>query len=172
MTLVHKFCCSRKLGASFRGSISLARSFISLLCQFSSKLYFMASTWLIWHGCVLVVVWELSYGWYFTFVQGFVYLGVISCYGFRAKHILDPWRTYCKLCAVLMGSHGLTKGSLMFLNYPAQIMFKSTKVVQPQVLECFFPLHFCVVSNQDLVEQFFFLGLGLKHGRMDVLQLL
>jgi hypothetical protein len=28
----------------------------------------------------------------------------------------------------LMGSQGLTKGSLMFLNYPAQIMFKSTKV--------------------------------------------
>lgn len=62
-----------------------------------------------------------------------------------------------------MGSHGLTKGSLMFLNYPAQIMFKSTKVVQPQVLECFFPLHFCVVSNQVLVEQFFFLfGLGVE----------
>jgi hypothetical protein len=118
------------------------------------------------------VVWELSYGWYFTFVQGLVYLGVISCYGFRAKHILNPWRTYCKLSAVLIGSHGLTKGSLMFLNYPAQIMFKSTKVVQPQVLECFFPLRFCVVSNQDLVKQFFFLGLGLKHGRMDVSQLL
>jgi hypothetical protein len=33
-----------------------------------------------------------------------------------------------KLSAVLMGSHGLTKGSLAFLNYPAQIMFKSTKV--------------------------------------------
>jgi hypothetical protein len=60
----------------------------------------------------------------------------------------------------------------MFLNYPAQIMFKSTKVVQPQVIECFFPLRFCVVSNQDLVEQFFFLGFGLKHGRMDVSQLL
>lgn len=33
-----------------------------------------------------------------------------------------------KLSAVLMGSHGLTKGSLAFLNYPAQLMFKSTKV--------------------------------------------
>lgn len=28
-----------------------------------------------------------------------------------------------------MGSQGLTKGSLAFLNYPAQIMFKSTKVI-------------------------------------------
>jgi len=42
MTLVHKFCCPRKLEASFRGSINLAWSFISLLCQFSSELHFMA----------------------------------------------------------------------------------------------------------------------------------
>lgn len=41
-------------------------------------------------------------------------------------------RTYVKLSAVLMGSHGLTKGSLAYLNYPAQIMFKSTKVIDPQ----------------------------------------
>jgi len=40
-------------------------------------------------------------------------------------------RTYVKLSAVLMGSHGLTKGSLAYLNYPAQIMFKSTKVIDP-----------------------------------------
>ncbi|CAM6049002.1 unnamed protein product [Sphagnum compactum] len=82
---------------------------------------------------------ELSYGWYFTFVQGLVYLGVISCYGFRAKHILNPWRTYCKLSAVVMGSHWLTKGSLMFLNYPAQIMFKSTKVLPVMVMGAFIP---------------------------------
>jgi len=30
--------------------------------------------------------------------------------------------------AMLMGSNGLTKASLTFLNCPAQIMFKSTKV--------------------------------------------
>ncbi|CAK9227632.1 unnamed protein product [Sphagnum troendelagicum] len=82
---------------------------------------------------------KFSYGWYFTFVQGLVYLGVISCYGFRAKHILNPWRTYCKLSAVLMGSHGLTKGSLMFLNYPAQIMFKSTKLLPVMVMGAFIP---------------------------------
>jgi len=41
--------------------------------------------------------------------------------------MVNPWKTYVKLSAVLMGSHGLTKGSLAFLNYPAQIMFKSTK---------------------------------------------
>ncbi|KAH9563224.1 hypothetical protein CY35_05G113800, partial [Sphagnum magellanicum] len=64
---------------------------------------------------------ELSYGWYFTFVEGLVYFGVISCYGFRAKHILNPWRTYCKLSAVLMGSHGLTKGSLIMEGW----MFRS-----------------------------------------------
>ncbi|KAJ6932460.1 hypothetical protein NC651_008024 [Populus alba x Populus x berolinensis] len=41
--------------------------------------------------------------------------------------MVNPWKTYWKLYAVLMGSHGLIKGSLAFLNYPAQIMFKSTK---------------------------------------------
>jgi len=42
--------------------------------------------------------------------------------------MVNPWKTYVKLSGVLMGSHGLTKGSLAYLNYPAQIMFKSTKV--------------------------------------------
>lgn len=69
-----------------------------------------------------------SYGWYFTFVQGFVYLCLIYLQGFTSKQMVNPWKTYVKLSAVLMGSHGLTKGSLAFLNYPAQIMFKSTKV--------------------------------------------
>lgn len=69
-----------------------------------------------------------SYGWYFTFVQGFVYLFLIYLQGFTAKQMVNPWKTYVKLSAVLMGSHGLTKGSLAFLNYPAQLMFKSTKV--------------------------------------------
>lgn len=77
----------------------------------------------------LLFVMVSSYGWYFTFIQGFVYLGLVSWHGFRPKHIINPWKTYIKLSAVLMGSHGLTKGSLMFLNYPAQIMFKSTKVL-------------------------------------------
>jgi hypothetical protein len=69
-----------------------------------------------------------SYGWYFTFVQGFVYLALIRLQGFTVKQMVNPWRTYVRLSAVLMGSNGLTKGSLAFLNYPAQIMFKSTKV--------------------------------------------
>ena len=69
-----------------------------------------------------------SYGWYFTFIQGFVYLALLYLQGFTTKQMVNPWKTYVKLSAVLMGSHGLTKGSLAFLNYPAQIMFKSTKV--------------------------------------------
>ncbi|MBA0592394.1 hypothetical protein Gorai_009376, partial [Gossypium raimondii] len=68
-----------------------------------------------------------GYGWYFTFVQGFVYLFLIYLQGFTPKQMVNPWKTYVKLSAVLMGSHGLTKGSLAFLNYPAQLMFKSTK---------------------------------------------
>ncbi|EOX96105.1 hypothetical protein QUC31_005390 [Theobroma cacao] len=70
---------------------------------------------------------HFSYGWYFTFVQGFVYLLLIYLQGFTPKQMVNPWKTYVKLSAVLMGSHGLTKGSLAFLNYPAQLMFKSTK---------------------------------------------
>lgn len=82
---------------------------------------------------------QFSYGWYFTFVQSFVYLGLIALQGFRIKHMVNPWRTYIKLSAVLMGSHGLTKGSLMFLNYPAQIMFKSTKVLPVMIIGAFIP---------------------------------
>jgi solute carrier family 35 (adenosine 3'-phospho 5'-phosphosulfate transporter), member B3 len=62
-------------------------------------------------------------------VQGFVYLALIRLQGFTMKQMVNPWRTYVRLSAVLMGSNGLTKGSLAFLNYPAQIMFKSTKVL-------------------------------------------
>ncbi|XP_075484607.1 UDP-galactose/UDP-glucose transporter 4-like isoform X3 [Primulina tabacum] len=80
-----------------------------------------------------------SYGWYFTFVQGFVYLVLIYLQGFTTKQMVNPWKTYVKLSAVLMGSHGLTKGSLAYLNYPAQIMFKSTKVLPVMVMGTFIP---------------------------------
>lgn len=53
--------------------------------------------------------------------------------------MVNPWKTYLKLSAVLMGSHGLTKGSLAFLNYPAQIMFKSTKVLPVMIMGAFIP---------------------------------
>ncbi|KAJ6388731.1 hypothetical protein OIU77_027150 [Salix suchowensis] len=82
---------------------------------------------------------QFSYGWYFTFVQGFVYLVLIYLQGFNPKQMVNPWKTYWKLSAVLMGSHGLTKGSLAFLNYPAQIMFKSTKVLPVMLMGAFVP---------------------------------
>ncbi|KAG2543965.1 UDP-galactose/UDP-glucose transporter 2-like [Panicum virgatum] len=82
---------------------------------------------------------QFSYGWYFTFVQGFVYLALIRLQGFTMKQMVNPWRTYVRLSAVLMGSHGLTKGSLAFLNYPAQIMFKSTKVLPVMIMGAFIP---------------------------------
>ncbi|KAL8502359.1 hypothetical protein ACS0TY_021486 [Phlomoides rotata] len=75
---------------------------------------------------------QFSYGWYFTFVQGWVYVLLIYLQGFTPKKMVNPWKSYWKLSAVLMGSNGLTKGSLAFLNYPAQIMFKSTKVLHYQ----------------------------------------
>ncbi|XP_070679582.1 UDP-galactose/UDP-glucose transporter 4-like [Malus domestica] len=70
---------------------------------------------------------QFSCGWYFTFVQGFVYIALMYIQGFTTKNMVNPWKTYVKLSAVLMGSQGLTKGSLTWLNYPAQIMFQSTK---------------------------------------------
>lgn len=82
---------------------------------------------------------KFSYGWYFTFVQGFVYLALLHLQGFAVKQMVNPWNTYVKLSAVLMGSHGLTKGSLAYLNYPAQIMFKSTKVLPVMVMGAFIP---------------------------------
>lgn len=82
---------------------------------------------------------QFSYGWYFTFIQGFVYLVLLYLQGFTTKQMVNPWKTYVKLSAVLMGSHGLTKGSLAFLNYPAQIMFKSTKVLPVMVMGAFIP---------------------------------
>lgn len=82
---------------------------------------------------------QFSYGWYFTFVQGFVYLILLYFQGFTTKQMVNPWKTYVKLSAVLMGSHGLTKGSLAFLNYPAQIMFKSTKVLPVMIMGAFIP---------------------------------
>lgn len=82
---------------------------------------------------------NFSYGWYFTFVQGFVYLALMYLQGFTTKQMVNPWKTYVKLSAVLMGSHGLTKGSLAYLNYPAQIMFKSTKVLPVMVMGAFIP---------------------------------
>ncbi|KAL6965095.1 enolase-phosphatase E1 [Sarracenia purpurea var. burkii] len=53
--------------------------------------------------------------------------------------MVNPWKTYVKLSAVLMGSHGLTKGSLAFLNYPAQLIFKSTKVLPVMIMGAFIP---------------------------------
>ncbi|EEF50454.1 Adenosine 3'-phospho 5'-phosphosulfate transporter, putative [Ricinus communis] len=82
---------------------------------------------------------QFSYGWYFTFVQIFVYIFLIYLQGFTPAQMVNPWKTYVKLSAVLMGSHGLTKGSLAFLNYPAQIMFKSTKVLPVMVMGAFIP---------------------------------
>ncbi|XP_035831364.1 UDP-galactose/UDP-glucose transporter 4 isoform X1 [Helianthus annuus] len=82
---------------------------------------------------------QFSYGWYFTFVQGFVYLTLLRVQGFTPKQMVNPWKMYVKLSAVLMGSHGLTKGSLAYLNYPAQLMFKSTKVLPVMIMGAFIP---------------------------------
>ncbi|KAG6729815.1 hypothetical protein I3842_01G050700 [Carya illinoinensis] len=101
-----------------------------LLCW---VLLWLSSHWYLRGICVqqtpIQVILVYCYGWYFTFVQGFVYLFLLYLQGFTPKQMVNPWKTYVKLSAVLMGSHGLTKGSLAFLNYPAQLMFKSTKVL-------------------------------------------
>ncbi|KAI4327018.1 hypothetical protein L6164_019523 [Bauhinia variegata] len=87
----------------------------------------------------LIYLFIFRYGWHITFVQRFVYLALIYFQVFTTNQMVNPWRMYLKLSAVLMGSHGLTKGSLAFLNYPAQIMFKSTKVLPVMVMCAFIP---------------------------------
>lgn len=101
-----------------------------------------------------------SYGWYFTFVQGWVYVALIYLQGFTPAQMVNPWKTYVKLSAVLMGSHGLTKGSLAFLNYPAQLMFKSTKVN--------FLTHWACIRGLDFLHpwfRFFYTTGTYRYGR-------
>lgn len=50
-----------------------------------------------------------------------------------------PWRTYLLLSFVWVGSVGLTKASLRYINYPAQIMFKSSKVIPVMIMGAFIP---------------------------------
>ncbi|KVH90014.1 UAA transporter [Cynara cardunculus var. scolymus] len=71
------------------------------------------------------------------FFFGYLVNGI--CEGFTPKQMVNPWNMYVKLSAVLMGSHGLTKGSLAYLNYPAQLMFKSTKVLPVMIMGAFIP---------------------------------
>ncbi|XP_027906686.1 UDP-galactose/UDP-glucose transporter 4-like isoform X2 [Vigna unguiculata] len=77
------------------------------------------------------------------FFFGYLVNGICEEYVYNrlhfSKQMVNPWKTYVKLSAVLMGSHGLTKGSLAFLNYPAQIMFKSTKVLPVMMMGSFIP---------------------------------
>ncbi|XVF14199.1 hypothetical protein REPUB_Repub09cG0037200 [Reevesia pubescens] len=76
--------------------------------------------------------------------------------------MVNPWKTYVKLSAVLMGSHGLTKCSLAFLNCAAQLMFKSTKVLPVMVMGAFIPgLRRKYPAHEYLSAIFLVLGLIL-----------
>ncbi|GJN09296.1 hypothetical protein PR202_ga27292 [Eleusine coracana subsp. coracana] len=75
------------------------------------------------------------------FFFGYLVNGICEEYIYNRLQfrMVNPWRAYVRLSAVLMGSNGLTKGSLAFLNYPAQIMFKNTKVLPVMVMGAFIP---------------------------------
>lgn len=77
---------------------------------------------------------EFSYAWYFTFAQSLVYIALAYAHGFRPRRMMQPWAAYFKLAFVLVGSMGLTKASLRYINYPAQLMFKSSKVLPVMLL--------------------------------------
>eukprot|EP00271_Cylindrocystis_brebissonii_P005998 TRINITY_DN1849_c0_g1_i2.p1 TRINITY_DN1849_c0_g1~~TRINITY_DN1849_c0_g1_i2.p1 ORF type:complete len:358 (+),score=61.63 TRINITY_DN1849_c0_g1_i2:388-1461(+) len=77
---------------------------------------------------------KFAYGWYFSIVHSLYYILFLFLGGFRWKHIQNPWSMYWQMSLVLAGSHGLTAGSLAYLNYPAQLMFKSTKVLPVMML--------------------------------------
>nr|XP_009799555.1 PREDICTED: UDP-galactose/UDP-glucose transporter 4-like [Nicotiana sylvestris] len=73
---------------------------------------------------------QFSYGWYFTFSQGLVFLALIYFLnGFNPKQMVNPWNTSVKLSAVLMSSGGSTKGSLAFLSCPAQIISDPPRLI-------------------------------------------
>src|SRR4051812_2273371 len=56
------------------------------------------------------------YWWYFTFVQGVVYLGTMNSgcplSPLLAKQMVNPWQTCVRLAAVLIGSNGLAKNQI------------------------------------------------------------
>eukprot|EP00850_Spirogloea_muscicola_P005560 SM000025S08455 [mRNA] locus=s25:796602:799229:- [translate_table: standard] len=79
------------------------------------------------------------YPWYFTFSQFAIYIVLAYIHGFRPSQITHPWGAYFKLGAVLVGSMGLTKCSLQYINYAAQIIFKSCKVIPVMAVSHLFP---------------------------------
>ncbi|XP_066343102.1 uncharacterized protein [Miscanthus floridulus] len=81
--------------------------------------------------------------WYFTFAQGFAYLAPIRLQGFMVKYMVNPWRAYMRLLVLLMGSNGLTKGSLASFDYPAEIKFRSTKCCIVHHVVKFFTFMLC-----------------------------
>ncbi|XP_016473860.1 UDP-galactose/UDP-glucose transporter 4-like [Nicotiana tabacum] len=110
--------------ALFLFGISLSRWQQFLLCSSGIIFAYLANEEYIYNRL------QFSYGWYFTVAQGLVFLALIYFLnGFNPKQMVNPWNTSVKLSAVLMSSRGSTKGSLAFLSCPAQIMFRSTKVL-------------------------------------------
>eukprot|EP00850_Spirogloea_muscicola_P022775 SM000311S11921 [mRNA] locus=s311:71157:73774:+ [translate_table: standard] len=68
-----------------------------------------------------------------------IYIVLAYIHGFRPSQITHPWGAYFKLGAVLVGSMGLTKCSLQYINYAAQIIFKSCKVIPVMAVSHLFP---------------------------------
>ncbi|KAG6685139.1 hypothetical protein I3843_12G098200 [Carya illinoinensis] len=90
-----------------------------------------------------------SYGWYFTFVQGFVYPILIYLQGFTTKKMVNPWRTCVKLSGCSYGFSWINKG----------IMFKSTKVkVKESVVSSF------TLSDAHTSPNFSVIGVGMIIG--------
>ncbi|GBG71532.1 hypothetical protein CBR_g8950 [Chara braunii] len=82
---------------------------------------------------------HLSYGWYFTLLQGLCFMTIVLATGFRPSQKVNSWGAYFNLSFFLTVGMGLTRGSLKYLNYPAQIVFKSSKVIPVMLMGPFFP---------------------------------
>eukprot|EP00271_Cylindrocystis_brebissonii_P010359 TRINITY_DN2652_c1_g1_i1.p1 TRINITY_DN2652_c1_g1~~TRINITY_DN2652_c1_g1_i1.p1 ORF type:complete len:361 (-),score=44.54 TRINITY_DN2652_c1_g1_i1:290-1372(-) len=81
---------------------------------------------------------NFNYPWYFTMAQSLVYLIIAYANGFRLSQRRTKWMAYWWLSLPLVGSVGLTKAALQYINYPAQIIFKSCKVIPVMLLgSCF-----------------------------------
>jgi len=71
-----------------------------------------------------------SYGWYLTLIQFFYY----SIFGkvemlLREQTRKVPLKVYALLAVTTVATMGFSNGSLAYLNYPTQIIFKSCKLI-------------------------------------------
>ncbi|XP_014248308.1 adenosine 3'-phospho 5'-phosphosulfate transporter 2 [Cimex lectularius] len=72
-----------------------------------------------------------SFGWYITLIQFAFYtvFAKLECILFRKSERRVSLRIYSLLAFLTLGTMGLSNSSLMYLNYPTQVIFKCCKLI-------------------------------------------